>query len=323
MKLCLMLPVMPDEKWRLARQVGVDYAVTQVVSGVSALSPPWDYDSLHRIKTCFQQSGLILYGLEGDQFDMRRIKLGLPGRDEDIERFCAMLRNMGALSIPLLCYNFMAQIGWYRTTTLHERGGALVSAFDYEALKDAPLTEAGVVPEERMWESYTYFVNRVLPVAERVGVKMALHPDDPPVSPLRGIARILRTADALERAMAIAPSTSHGIAFCQATFKAMGEDLKACIRRFGSEDRILIVHLGDIRGTGRRFRETFHDNGPTDMPEMLRTYHEVGFDGPVRPDYTPTMEGERDESSGHGMLGRLFAIGYIKGMMETLDIPIE
>jgi mannonate dehydratase len=119
----------------------------------------------------------------------------------------------------------------------------------------------------------------------------------------------------------IAPSPNHGIAFCQATFRAMGEDVEAVAREFGP--KIFFVHLRDIEGTATRFRETFHDNGPTDMPAMLKLYHEIGFTGPIRPDHTPSLAGEGDGTPGYEMLGRLFAVGYMKGIMETLGIPIE
>ena len=154
------------------------------------------------IQTRFREAGFTLYGLEGDQFDMRRIKLGLEGRDEDLERYCQMLRNMGELQIPLLCYNFMAGIGWHRTHgDVPTRGGALTSRFD---IADVPksLTEAGEISEERIWDNYACFIQHVMPVAEQAGVRMGMHPDDPPLPVLRGLARILYKPENFERAMA-------------------------------------------------------------------------------------------------------------------------
>ena len=128
---------------------------------------------------------------------------------------------------------------------------------------------------------------------------MALHPDDPPISPLRGIGRILISAEAYRRVLDIVPSPVNGIAFCQAN-----------------------VHFRDVLGTGERFRETFHDNGPTDMATMLKLYHEVGFRGPNRPDHAPTFTGESNQSPGYAMQGKVFAIGYMRGLAQALNIPI-
>jgi mannonate dehydratase len=132
----------------------------------------------------------------------------------------------------------------------------------------------------------------VIPVAETAGVKMALHPDDPPISPLRGIGRILTSAKNYRRVLAMVPSPVNGITFCQANFKAMGEDLEALAREWCRQKKIFFIHFRDIRGTREHFVETFHDNGPTDMARMLQVYSENGFAGPIRPDHAPTLEGE-------------------------------
>ncbi len=150
---------------------------------------------------------------------------------------------------------------------------------------------------------------------------MALHPDDPPVLNLRGLGRVLINGDAFRRVHEIFPSSHNGITFCQATFKAMGEDVAALAREFAS--RIFFVHLRDIRGTRDAFVETFHDNGPTDMGAMLKIYRDIGFNGPVRPDHTPEITGENSEIKGYGIQGRLFAVGYLKGLAEGLGMPFE
>jgi mannonate dehydratase len=318
MKIALVLPSIPNEKWILARQIGVNYAI----SGLGAGTGPVVFERLLRLKTCFADAGITLAGLEGDPINMQRIKLGLPGRDEDIERFQEVLRIMGALEIPMLCYNFMARIGWYRTSvTIPDRGGSLVSGFDYDLIKDAPPTDVGIITQEQMWDNLTYFLEAVVPTAEEAGVKLALHPDDPPIPSLRGIGRILINADAYRRALAISPSPYHGLTMCQGTFTTMGEDVRALVKEW--RDKVFFVHLRDIAGTATNFRETWHDLGPTSMPEMIQLYHEIGFDGVMRPDHTPTLEGEDNARPGYEMMGRLFAVGYMKGIMEALGIPIE
>jgi len=315
MKLGMMLPVKPGIQWQLAAQIGVKYAVTKAAPELSGELPPWDLATLRGIRDRFAAAGFKLYALEGDEFDMTRIKMGLPGRDEDIEKYQAMLRNMGQLEIPLLCYNFMAGVGWYRTRVdLPERGGALTSGFDLAEAEERPLQ----ITEAQLWANYEYFIRAVIPVADAAGVKMGLHPDDPPVSPLLGFSRILTSAAAYRRVLALSDSPSHGVTFCQATFRAMGEDVFALIPEFAR--RIHFLHFRDITGTKTKFRETFHDNGPTDMAAFLAACRDAGIDSLIRPDHTPTMAGESNGNPGYEMQGNLFAVGYMKGLMDALKI---
>ena len=317
MKLAEFLPAEPNRLWDLAAQMGVRYAICKCAPELTGLKAPDDFDSLQAIHARFAARGFQLLGLEGDEFDMQRIKLGLPGREEDLDRYCRMLENMGRLGIPLLCYNFMAGIGWHRSAPDRPiRGGALTSAF---VLRDVPadLTEYGKVEAERVWDNYAWFLEQVLPVAEANGVTMGLHPDDPPVPVLRGIARILSTPDGIRRAMALSDSPSHGLTYCQANFRLLGDADGALLREF--KDRIAFVHFRDVEGTAECFHETFHDDGPTDMPGMIRLYREIGFNGPIRVDHVPTMAGEANENPGYAMLGRLFAVGYLKGILDTLE----
>lgn len=313
------LPPKRDRSWDFARQVGVTHAIARCHPRDTGLNPPWDLDALRTVQRQFADGGLTLIGLEGDEFDMRRIKLGLDGRDEDLALYCRMLANLGELGIGLLCYNFMATIGWCRTHThVPTRGGALTNRFQLSALDPNPVAEADQVAEEKLWENYCYFLRAVLPAAEKAGVKMGLHPDDPPLSPLRGVGRIFSTPEAFARALALSDSPAHRLTFCQANFVAMGCDVAATARRFA--DRIAFVHFRDIDGTATDFTETFHDAGPTDMPAMLRLYHEIGFRGPIRVDHVPSLAGEEDLPHGYAYLGRLFAIGYMKGILDAARI---
>jgi len=314
----------PDEKWQLASQMGIRYAIAKLAPEITGEMPPWDFQSLKNSRDIYEANGFTLYGLEGDQFDMNRIKFGLAGRDEDIELYKKMLVNMGQLGIRLLCYNFMAGIGWYRTSTgIPERAGALVSGFDSSVANEQPFTEFGEVSTEKIWENYQYFIQQVIPVAEQAGVMMALHPDDPPVSPLRGIGRIFINAAGIRKALALSNSNAHGLTFCQGTYTTMGENVKELIKEFGNSGRIHFVHIRDIEGNANSFRETFHDNGPTDMVAMFNTYKAIGFTGPLRSDHVPTMAGESNEQHGYAMKGNLFGIGYMKGIMEALNIAVE
>ncbi|TDG00711.1 mannonate dehydratase [Paenibacillus piri] len=315
MKLAEMFTPYPDRLWKLARQVGVTHAVAKLPYDEQGVKP-WEFTYLLHMKTRFEDYGFQLEVIEPAPTN-NKIKLGLPGRDEEIEIMKELITNMGALNIPVLCYNFMAQFGWFRTsTTTVSRGGALVSSYDHSIMLNAPLTEAGIVTEEQMWEHFAYFLERIVPVAEKAKVKLALHPDDPPISPVRGIARIFRNAEALQRAIDMVPSEYNGITLCQGNMAAAGEDIPALIRRFSKQNKLFFSHFRDIRGTAAKFEEAFHDDGITDMFAAMKTYVEVGFNGPLRPDHVPTMEGEGNDKPGYETVGRLFAVGYIKGLLE-------
>jgi mannonate dehydratase len=322
MKLALMLRPEEKERWVLARQIGVNHAIVPLSRILDKIGREQYLDTRVKIKATYRASGLSIAGVESHPVAAEKIKLGLPGRDEEIANYCAVIEALGKVGIPMCCYNFMAGIGWYRTKTdIPERGGALASEFDNRVAEEQGLTRWGRVSEEKIWDNLAYFLKRVIPVAEKANVKMALHPDDPPLSPLRGIGRILTSAEAFRRVLQIVPSPVNGIAFCQANFKLMGEDIKSLVREFGRQGRIFFVHLRDVLGTRERFRETFHDNGPTDMAEMLKLYHEVGFRGPIRPDHAPTLADESNQRPGYAMQGKVFAIGYMKGIAQALNIP--
>ncbi len=308
----------PDEKWQLCRQMGIDDAIAKLAPELTGEKSIYDYDSLKHSKEIFEENGFQLLGLEGDQIDMTRIKLGLSGREKDIDDYCRMLENMGRLGVNLLCYNFMFT-GWYRTQkALPERGGALVSGFSYEAALKEPNIEYAPVSENQIWENYHWFIEKIMPVAEANNVKMALHPDDPPISPVHGIGRIFTSAKAIRKALSFSNSPSHGLTFCQGTYTTMNEDVQELIYEFGKKQKIFFVHIRDVKGTPENFRETFHDNGPTDMFKMMKAYKEVGFDGPLRSDHVPTMAGESNDHPGYEMKGNLFGIGYIKGLLDAL-----
>jgi mannonate dehydratase len=154
---------------------------------------------------------------------------------------------------------------------------------------------------------------------------MALHPDDPPLSPLRGVARICTSARNYRRIMDIVPSPYNGVTFCQGNFKLMGdEDVYAVAKEFTRKKKIFFVHWRDVEGNKTHFHETFHDNGPTDMAKLLEIYSKNGFDGPIRPDHAPALAsdnvGERG-SSGYTMGAKVLAFGYMRGLMEGMKLP--
>ncbi|NWF85117.1 MAG: mannonate dehydratase [Bryobacteraceae bacterium] len=309
-------------KQKLGKQMGVDYAIVGVQGELNKVRKEQYVETLQRIKNEFAANGLTIAGVESHPVAAEKIKLGLPGRDEEIENYKWAIDALGKVGIPVLCYNFMAGLGWYRTkVNALGRGGALITEFDDEAARAQGLTEWGEISTDKIWENFNYFLKQVIPVAEKANVQMALHPDDPPITPLRGIGRILISAKNYRRVLDMVPSKVNGITYCQANFVAMGEDVEALAKEWLRQKKIFFVHFRDIEGTGHKFRETFHDNGQTDMVKMLKIYSEGGFNGPIRPDHAPTMEGDRNDRPGYAYTGKVFAIGYMKGIMEALKLP--
>lgn len=317
-----MLSTRVDHKARLGKQIGVNYGISGIGGALNRV-PRTEYEAAAaKVVADFKSAGITIAGVESHPVNAEKIKLGIDGRDEELENYIAAIKALSNVGIPVLCYNFMAGLGWYRTKVdAPGRGGALVTDFDNTAAKALGLTKWGEVSEEKMWDNITYFLKAVIPVAEKAGVKMALHPDDPPLSPLRGIGRIVTSAANYRRIMKIVPSPVNGITFCQANFIAMGEDCVSLVREWGKEKKIFFVHFRDIAGDRQRFLETFHDEGQTDMVKMLKTYHEVGFNGPMRPDHAPTLDEETNDRPGYAIQGKIFAMGYMKGVMQGLNLP--
>lgn len=303
-----------DLMCRWAKQLGVDHAVIRLPEdGRFDLTDPAHWRAYYDHFLGYGLTPAVVEPLPGSIYE--DIKCGTARADEAMQQAKAVVRNMGRLGIGTLCMNFMAHIGWYRTTgTYPERGGAGSTAFD---MKDFTPRDDFSITKEQLWANLERFLREIVPVAEESGVRLALHPDDPPVPQLGGVQRILTSLPAIDRAVHLVKSDALGVTLCQGCYSAMGEDVCEVIRHFGSEGKIFFVHFRDVCGTRECFHETFHDNGQTNMAQAIDAYREAGFDGPVRVDHVPTMAGESADLPGYANMGRLYAIGYLKGLLEA------
>jgi mannonate dehydratase len=313
-----------EDNLRLASQIGVSNIIYCEINdddqNTERRFP--EAEELIRIRERVESLGMSMSLLE-TAFPMDKIIVSKPGRDEQIERFKRALGNMGKAGMEVLCYDWMpTEASVVRTSFTATTRGALTNAFDltaYQAQSEQPAVLTNT--DEQMWDDLEYFLKRVLPAAEEAGVKLAMHPDDPPMSPLAGYSRIMRSPEAFDRLFSISSSECNGMTFCQGCFSEMGVDVPAAIRRFG--ERILFAHFRDVEflDDGVSFCETFQDNGRTDMVDAMRAYGEIGFNGVLRPDHVPQLQTETGVANGYGMPGRLYAIGYMRGIAESLGLP--
>jgi mannonate dehydratase len=316
MKLASVLTPLSDENLTLAAQCGVDQIVVRY--------PGPNLDEITQMQKRIRSFGMEIGVVEG-YLPIDRIKLGTDD-GTDLASMKTLLRHLSDLDIRMVCYNFMAGTDWIRTSAdTQERAGSKVTAFrladlDKAMIPGRPAFRADLEPgakRSELWTNLQNFLEEIIPVAEDAGVVMAMHPDDPPLPRLLGNDRIMHDVSGFERLVEIVKSPSNKIAFCQGSFSEMGIDIPAAIRRLGPH--IAYVHYRDVVGTADDFRESWQDNGQTDMAEAMRAYREVGFNGPMRPDHVPQMIGEDDGEPGYTMLGRLFAFGYIRGMMHATE----
>ena len=316
MRLASVITPLSDENLALAAQTGVsDITIRYQGPQLADWLPVRDQVERHGLKICTVE----------DALQTEQIIMGSSGRDEEIKGIKQLLQVMSELEIPVLCYNFMAGTDWVRTSVSEpERGGARVTGFDLSQVDQAVSLddssrqlEHQQISADQLWENLAYFLEAIIPEAERLGIALAMHPDDPPLDEFMGRARIMNSVEGFERLVGLVPSRSNGICFCQGTFAEIGVDIPATIRQLGPHIRY--VHCRDVRGQRDCFVETFHDNGPTDMVAAIRAYKEIGFTGSIRPDHVPQLEGEEDGEPGYTMLGRLFAYGYLRGLIQAVE----
>ncbi|MCB0010654.1 MAG: mannonate dehydratase [Anaerolineales bacterium] len=312
-------PEADDNELAFVRQMGVDWAVCWT-DGAHA-----GYEYYARTKERFAKAGLQIYGFGNwDVHNQDKIVLGLPGRDEKIAAYIDHLRALGKAGIPYTTYAHMAN-GIWSTQREPTRGGASARAYDQDAATVGhwhgrdyalPLTHGRTYEAAELWENYQYFIRQAAPVAEEEGVRIGIHPDDPPQPELGGIPRcIFSSHDGYAQALALADSPSVGICFCVGCWleggPLMGKGALESIAEFGSQGKIFKVHMRNVTAPLPHFVETFIDDGYMDMYRVFKQLAAIDFNGVIIPDHIPLMANDHK-------VGTAYTIGYMKALLRRV-----
>jgi mannonate dehydratase len=320
MKLAMMAVPPSDINLQLLKQIGIDHAVHYDMEDL-----PDDLDGIKHIRNIYLDHDIEWKIAEaGPAID--RIVFGKDGADAQIERYKRIIGHLGKVGVEVIAYNFMPQISKmamvirtdydYRT-----RGGARTSAFKLNDVRNSIMPHSEVmIPVERIWENLEKFLREVLPAAESAGIRLAMHPDDPPMASMCGLNRIMSSVADFDRLMAISPSPSNAITLCLGCFAEMKVDLIDLIERFAG--KFPFVHVRNIKGTPTDFFETFPDDGDTDLAAIIGKLVEIGYDGYLRSDHAPELVTEVNSAGpkGYGLQGHIFAVGYIRGLIQMAQL---
>jgi mannonate dehydratase len=334
--------LLTPENLRFAKQIGATHIVAHLPdwtsSGVRGIpptypSPLWSYDELRDLKAMVNAEGLELAAIENfEPAHWHDILLDGPRKAEQMEGLKTIIRNMGKADIPIMGYNFSIAGVWGRTRGNWARGGARsVGYVEAEAPEQTPIPNGmvwntvydpnappgtiGTVTEAQLWSRLEYFLKELVPVAEEAGVRLAAHPDDPPLPVLRGTARLVYKPELYQRLLDIVPSYSNALEFCQGTIAEMqGEmDVYTAIERYASQGKIAYVHFRNVRGKVPNYYEVFIDEGDVDMLRALELYYKHGYGGVLIPDHTPAVE-----CSAPWHAGMAYAIGYMRAAIQMI-----
>jgi mannonate dehydratase len=321
--------------WRM--KVGTDQSLKPSRAG---------YEDYLALRKRVESYGLRIAAIEGGFVHLPKYQdlvFGGPKRQQLVEELIAEISDMARAGIPIYGYHWMPGLVW-RTPRAAIRGGAVSTAFDFDLVRAVDsiqacetvqakkgwqifcdyvaITKGQNYPEEKLWQNLEYWIKAVTPAAEKVGIRLGIHPDDPPVPMLAGLPRLLRNHAAYRRLVEIYPSDSNGIEFCQGTFSEMEDDVYEAIRYFGQRNKIQYVHFRNVSGRVPKFHEEFINTGYVDMYKAMKLYREVGFKGVFIDDHCPDIEGDRtfqERDGAGGYQSRAFAQGYIQAMLEAVQ----
>ena len=330
-------PVTLDKIRQIPGMSGVVSAVYEVPAG-----EVWPEESIERIRAQAAQNGLEFEVVESVPVH-EDIKLGAPGRDRLIANYAENIRRLGKAGVRVICYNFMPVFDWLRSELSHPLpDGSNALAYDNQTVQSmdplkselslpgwdesytheglrALLTQYKSIDEERLWDNFAYFLRAIIPVCEQAGVKMAIHPDDPPWG-IFGLPRIITGDESYARMAEICPSIYNGITLCTGSLGAdPNNDLAALAQKYA--ERIHFVHARNVKITGERcFEEAPHLSrmGSLNLYEILKALYDAGFDGYIRPDHGRMIWGETGRP-GYGLYDRALGAAYINGLWEAIS----
>jgi len=304
-----MSPTFTDDDLAFFKNLGIEYA------SIWVNSDRCNYDYFIAIRRKLDAAGIKLLNIGNlDLHCDPDMVLGLAGRDRKIEQYKQYLRDLGRAGIHYTTYAHMANIKMapYYATGRGETRGIPTRLFDLEKARNLPYSHGRLYSEAEIWDSFTHFIKAVIPVAEEAGVRIGLHPDDPPAHSLGGVARIFRTASAYQRAIDISGSENFGLCFCVGTWaeggKQLEKDVYEMIQTFGPQGRIFKVHFRNVDAPLPRFQEAIVDAGYIDMEKVARLLHQTGVNGVMIPDHVP----------GEGLRGNntAYTIGYMRAAVQ-------
>lgn len=304
-----------DEDLQFAHQIGVSYVNTGTSGGT--------YETFADIKKRVEAAGLMVSNIGNTNVhNMPEVTLNLPGRDEKIAEYKQYLRNLSRAGIYYTTYAHMGN-GIWSSAPGTTRGGAPARSFHaataeghwINATFKQPLSHGRKFSKEEIWENYTYFIRQVAPVAEETGVRIGIHPDDPPMQELGGVPRcIFGNFAGYERALQIANSPNVGVCLCCGTWMEggdlMGKNVFEAVRAFAGMGKLWKIHFRNVTSPVPDFTETYVDDGYTDMKKLMRTLVEVDFRGILIADHVPKMVGDR-------RTGWAFSLGYIRALYDS------
>jgi mannonate dehydratase len=324
-KLCLDISVsdLSEDALRRVKQLGVDCVYM-------ATSPPipWDEATIRSLMERLKNGGLTLGNMMIPWMTPSRTAngsfpnaiFGRPGRDEEIEKVRQSIRAAGRAGLPVVEYNWYAHRATDGYSPEIGRGGAGLNSFDYDRMKDLPpLPEEGAHSLEEMWSNITYFLKAVVPVAEESGVRLTLHPNDPPPPISRGSGQIMGSLEGWKRLIEIVPSKSNGITYDCGVTRELGEDPVEVCRYFGTRDRINMVHFRNVRTRVPRLKytEVFPDEGEVNMLAVMKELVRQKYPRLVFPEHPSRLDGYRDQPRSGGYASWAYNVAYARAMLQA------
>lgn len=329
MKICLgQLRKITPEIATYAKQLGIK-SIQFNTPDLPIVRGSWELKDLVSLKRKCDEYGLICETIENVPIEFYdKVLLGLPGRDEQIENYQKLIINMSKAEIPILGYHFVPTFVWRTADDVLGRGGVKVTAFDSTKVDEGNKVKYSArndvqIDAETMWANYEYFMRAILPTAKEVGVKLALHPDDPPVPVVSGVARLFISLESFKRAEAIAGDNEMwGLDLCLGCCSEMGGEktVNEFIDYFGPKKRIFYVHFRDVQGSVPKFQECFLGEGNFNPVDVLRKLRDVGFKNYIMDDHVPKLSSEVvNEDLRFGYTSHAYTIGYMEGILKSLD----